>query len=1252
MSEAPTSIPRISTLEPAEDFYRLRRDGIGFIEKMASRLWTDYNTHDPGITILETLCYAITDLAYRIRWDIADILTPEDAPADPAQPYPNQAFFTARHILTINPLTPDDFRRLLIDLDQVRGAWIFCKECACELGYLAWCDAEKQLQLSYVAPDNVSPAPKRVSPLGLYEALLALESDPTVGDLNDRKIERTVIFNDQTGAHSILMELRFPDFSLSNAEQWADFLGNDDAFANRNGESFAVSLTRIGATRDFNALDDTSLKTEADRDAYIRKHWRDVLYASFEITLNPSGKKITIENAALRVYSDNATQNAATVALLKAALEEKGTGGFISLYHKKAESTRAAVKSAKEALRAHRNLDEDYCTIGTIGIDEVAVCADVEVRPDADIEYVQARIWLEIENYFDPPLRFYSLQELMDESVAVEDIFDGPELDSGFIRQADLDAASLKTVLRTSDIINRIMGIDGVISVNQLMLTKYDSDGNVVSGAADPTWGADGTPVFDGNKTAAFWLLYLGSRQLPRLYRNASRFLFYRDGLPFLPRLDEVNDTLDQLRGQQERPKVGNGTNDLPIPQGMFRKPEDYFPVQYSFPPVYGVGPSGLAADADDLRRAQAKQLKAYLMVFEQLLGDALAQLAHTADLFSLDREVIRTYFVKAFDKTTIAGLDDIGKNLDKPHVESITESQAEFFARRNMFLDHLLARFGEQFGEYALLLANWDSGRVAEEKLVDDKIAFLEAYPVISHDRGKAFDYSRAAPFDYSKPVGSQANESGIKRRIRLLLGEPDLAFEWNAVDSGGGKYQAGFKLKASSGTVWLEGGLSVTGGDAVEGTETAYRILLEKMIQFDSYEIVPESARYRLKITDASVEYGQSPELFDTSAGAAALRDQLLTWSANERLLVVEHLLLRPKFIGDALYPACVDGGGGLCGDEDPYSFRLTFVMPGWTVTYTDNLDMRHFAERTIQRETPSHLLGKICWVGNDGLVENPCDEVVSKLADLLVSKGKTTSGERPSDADACACAETIQHAFSAIFQAWYAGKELDFIRVEALDKQVSDLFADEPQPSKINCGPVDFGSLWGDVVALMVAYFQQVARNGYQFERFEHAWRQWQEANAKFDWTEERLQERVEAILRGGALTASVDGDALCRCAAGILTAYGMHFFDWMNGNLANGSAFKDFTPFEPLAVTLCKDMKFRDGTDDAIQHFLDMRYGAYAEVSFRLHVVVILLSELRNTYPGATLHDCEEGGDLNPVRLGSTALGSYPSKATAT
>src|SRR5207253_1418660 len=162
----------------------------------------------------------------------------------------------------------------------------------------------------------------------------------------------------------------------------------------------------------------------------------------------------------------------------------------------------------------------------------------------------------------------------------------------------------------------------------------------------------------------------------PRLHLNLSRFLFQKNGLPFLPRIDEATDTLNQLRGDAERPKNPNADKDLRIPGGEFRKPEDYYPVQYSFPLVYGVGPSGLPSNASPARQAQAKDLKAYLMVCEQLLGNALTQLAHTADLFSLDPAVTRTYFVKAFNEALIRGFNDIVQpGMSPATVEAMVES-------------------------------------------------------------------------------------------------------------------------------------------------------------------------------------------------------------------------------------------------------------------------------------------------------------------------------------------------------------------------------------------------------------------------------------------------------------------------------------------------------------------------------------------------------------------------------------------------
>jgi hypothetical protein len=102
--------------------------------------------------------------------------------------------------------------------------------------------------------------------------------------------------------------------------------------------------------------------------------------------------------------------------------------------------------------------------------------------------------------------------------------------------------------------------------------------------------------------------------------------------------------------------------------------------------------------------------------------------------------------------------------------------------------------------------------------------------------------------------------------------------------------------------------------------------------------------------------------------------------------------------------------------------------------------------------------------------------------------------------------------------------------------------------------------------------------------------------------------------------------------------------------MRDNIAAGHAVDALTPFDEPAVTLCAGLDFAPGTQDRIAALLKERYAAYVLPSYWLWVVTTLLAGLRNTYPGATLHDCDEGSDFNPVRLDNTALGNYPRKTT--
>ena len=136
--------------------------------------------------------------------------------------------------------------------------------------------------------------------------------------------------------------------------------------------------------------------------------------------------------------------------------------------------------------------------------------------------------------------------------------------------------------------------------------------------------------------------------------------------------------------------------NDLPVPQGKYYQLNDYYPLQYSLPLTYGAGYEGLPSTASVQRQAQAKQLKAYLLFYEQLLVNYLEQLANVKELFALDTGVDKTYFSRLMDAAEIKGTSDIFNGLTKNHLQLLVETPDGFFDRRNRFLDHLLSRFAE----------------------------------------------------------------------------------------------------------------------------------------------------------------------------------------------------------------------------------------------------------------------------------------------------------------------------------------------------------------------------------------------------------------------------------------------------------------------------------------------------------------------------------------------------------------------------
>jgi hypothetical protein len=113
-------INRHPSENPSLNFNQLRSEGMDHIRKLSGKIWTDHNLHDPGITTLEVLCYALTDLGYRTQQLAKLFESDEKAPLKLIDRY----FFAKESALNFAPLTGRDFEEHIARHPAVLCAWV------------------------------------------------------------------------------------------------------------------------------------------------------------------------------------------------------------------------------------------------------------------------------------------------------------------------------------------------------------------------------------------------------------------------------------------------------------------------------------------------------------------------------------------------------------------------------------------------------------------------------------------------------------------------------------------------------------------------------------------------------------------------------------------------------------------------------------------------------------------------------------------------------------------------------------------------------------------------------------------------------------------------------------------------------------------------------------------------------------------------------------------------------------------------
>jgi len=424
----------------------------------------------------------------------------------------------------------------------------------------------------------------------------------------------------------------------------------------------------------------------------------------------------------------------------------------------------AIIEKVRSKFHTSRNLCEDLVSVTVVEEQKIRFCMDVEVEPTTDAKEVHAVILYEIGKYLAPDINQYNLHEMTEARksdgsfYSMDEIFSGPVLDHGFMKDHEVLNASLRTHIYASDIISLLMDIPGVVSVKNFLMNYCDDQ--------------------DGGRHQ--WCLKISDAKKPVLCACKSAINFYKDVVPVnAPRQEAINKWMERLseeRLAKKKKRYGNYN----FYGGQWRNTSAYTSISQNLPLVYGTGDDGIPASAGVINQIKALQLKGYLLFFDQALTNYLAHLSNLKNLLQVKDSPLSTPSYLTYAAQKVSGLKDISlliddfDNIDQPGklLEKLLKEFDNTVDRKNRILDHLLSRFAENFSDYVLQLYAVE-GQQTAKNVIASKALLLSEYDVISRDRSAAFDYFNQKDDNGDAiAVWDTHNVSGMEHRLSRLLG------------------------------------------------------------------------------------------------------------------------------------------------------------------------------------------------------------------------------------------------------------------------------------------------------------------------------------------------------------------------------------------------------------------------------------------------------------------------------------------------
>lgn len=91
-------------------YTHLQEHTLNELQRLSGEVWTDFNVHDPGITLADISNYVLTEMDYKLGFELPDYLTDRQGKLD----FAKYGLFLPDDVYTTAPVTVKDYRKLFI----------------------------------------------------------------------------------------------------------------------------------------------------------------------------------------------------------------------------------------------------------------------------------------------------------------------------------------------------------------------------------------------------------------------------------------------------------------------------------------------------------------------------------------------------------------------------------------------------------------------------------------------------------------------------------------------------------------------------------------------------------------------------------------------------------------------------------------------------------------------------------------------------------------------------------------------------------------------------------------------------------------------------------------------------------------------------------------------------------------------------------------------------------------------------------